>query len=256
MRFHKAETAFFVFIAVVFLAGVVILHAYSLHKPAVGAGIPASLDQHLFAAAVLIATAILFGVFFIYPIIRTQVREEGKLRAMTAALSHRSETLQQAALTDALTGMQNRRYFDEALREYLDAFRSVDKPLGLLILDLDHFKQINDTHGHDVGDQVLREVGVNLRAVTRFHDVLARLGGEEFALVVPNLNEAELVDFAGRIRNAVAQVLVTTPRGRIRVTASIGAAVWDGRENAEEFFRRADTRLYEAKRSGRNRVSA
>ena len=256
MRFHKAETAFFVFIAVVFLAGMVLLHAYGLHAAAIQAGTYAVLDQHLFAAAVLIATAILFGIFFIYPIIRNQVREEGELRAMTAALSHRSETLQHAALTDPLTGMQNRRYFDEALREYLEAFRKVDKPLGLLIVDLDHFKQINDTHGHDIGDKVLREVGEGLRAITRFHDVLARLGGEEFALVVPNMDEDQLVEFADRIRGAVAQVAVASPRGRIRVTASVGAAVWNGSENADEFFRRADTQLYEAKRSGRNKVSA
>lgn len=256
MRFHKAETAFFVFIAVVFLAGMVLLHAYGVQTAAIQAGTPAVLDQHLFAAAVLIATAILFGIFFIYPIIRTQVREEGELRAMTAALSHRSETLQHAALTDPLTGMQNRRYFDEALREYLVAFRNVAKPLGLLVIDLDHFKQINDTHGHDVGDKVLREVADALRAITRFHDVLARLGGEEFALVVPNMDEDQLVEFADRIRGAVAQVTVSTPRGRIRVTASVGAAVWNGQESADDFFRRADTRLYEAKRSGRNRVSA
>jgi two-component system, cell cycle response regulator len=256
MRFHKAETAFFVFIAVVFLAGMVVLHAYGLYAAAIQAGGSAVLDQHLFAAAVLIATAIVFGIFFIYPIIRTQVREEGELRAMTAALSHRSETLQHAALTDPLTGMQNRRYFDEALREYLDAFRHVDKPLGLLIIDLDHFKQINDTHGHDIGDKVLREVGDGLRAITRYHDVLARLGGEEFALVVPNMDEDQLVEFADRIRGAVAQVVVASPRGRIRVTASVGAAVWNGRESADDFFRRADTCLYEAKRGGRNRVSA
>jgi len=256
MRFHKAETAFFVSIAVVFLAGLVVLHAYSLHAAAVRAGTLAALDRHLFAAAVLIATAIVFGIFFIYPIIRTQVREEGKLRAMTAALSHRSETLQHAALTDPLTGMQNRRYFDEALREYLDAFRRVEKPLGLLVIDLDHFKQINDTHGHDVGDKVLREVGIGLRAITRFHDVLARLGGEEFAILVPNMQEAQLVEFADRIRNAVAEIVVPTARGRIKVTASVGAAIWNPQETAEEFFRRADTHLYEAKRSGRNRVCA
>lgn len=256
MRFHKAETAFFVFIGVVFLAGLVVLHAYSLHAAAARAGTAATLDQHLFFAAVLIATAIVFGTFFIYPIIRTQVREEGKLRAMTAALSHRSETLQHAALTDPLTGMQNRRYFDEALREYLEAFATVEKPLGLLIVDLDHFKLINDTHGHDVGDKVLREVGTGLRAITRYHDVLARLGGEEFAIVVPNMEEVQLVEFADRIRGAVSEIIVPTARGRIRVTASVGAAVWDAKESAEEFFRRADTRLYEAKRGGRNRVSA
>ncbi|TGP31690.1 GGDEF domain-containing protein, partial [bacterium M00.F.Ca.ET.228.01.1.1] len=101
---------------------------------------------------------------------------EGKLRAMTVSLSARSQTLEQAALTDGLTGMQNRRYFDDALREYLHEFRRIDRPVGLMILDLDHFKQVNDTHGHDVGDEVLRAVATCLRGMTRYHDVVARLG--------------------------------------------------------------------------------
>jgi two-component system, cell cycle response regulator len=263
MRFHKAESAFFVFISVVFAAGIVILHAYSLNQGAAEAGATMvevsrlrSLDRHLFATAVLIATAIIFGLFFIYPLIRTQVREEGKLRAMTRALSQRSDTFQQAALTDALTGMQNRRYFDDALREYLEAFGRIRKPVGLMILDLDHFKQINDTHGHDVGDQVLREVSDCLRGLTRYHDVVARLGGEEFAIVVPNMTTEQLTTFAERLRKAIAGLVIPSGKIRLKVTASFGIAMWNGRESAEEFFRRADSRLYAAKSQGRNRVSA
>ena len=137
---------------------------------------------------VLLATALFFGVFFIYPLIRTQVKEEGKLRAMTSRSAPARETLEHAALTDGLTGMQNRRYFDDALKEYLEEFRRIDKPVGLMILDLDHFKQVNDTHGHDVGDEVLRAVAGCLKDMTRYHDVVARLGGEEFAVVAPNMD--------------------------------------------------------------------
>jgi two-component system, cell cycle response regulator len=256
MRFHKAESAFFVFIAVVLAAGAVILHAQSLHVSAVEAGGTAGLSRHLFAAAVLIATAIVFGIFFIYPIIRTQVREEGKLRAMTEALSERSDTFQQAALTDALTGTQNRRYFDDALREYLEAFGRIGKPVGLIILDLDHFKQVNDTHGHDVGDQVLREVAECLRGLSRYHDVVARLGGEEFAIVAPNMSRDSLARFAERLRKAVATIVIHSGKTKLKVTASLGIAMWNGRETAEDFFRRADSNLYAAKRDGRNRVCA
>ena len=92
---------------------------------------------------------------------------------MTVSLSARSETLEHAALTDGLTGMQNRRYFDDALKEYLEEFRRIEKPVGLMILDLDHFKQVNDTHGHDVGDEVLRAVASCLKE----HDALSRRGG-------------------------------------------------------------------------------
>ena len=216
----------------------------------------AYLSKLLFATGVLLATALFFGIFFIFPLIRTQVKEEGKLRAMTVSLSARSETLEHAALTDGLTGMQNRRYFDDALKEYLDEFRRIDKPVGLMIFDLDHFKQVNDTHGHDVGDEVLRAVAGCLKDMTRYHDVVARLGGEEFAVVAPNMDHDMLVRLAERIRKGIAAMPILSGNVRLKITASVGLAVWDRKESAEEFFRRADKQLYQAKRQGRNRVSA
>jgi diguanylate cyclase (GGDEF)-like protein len=263
MRFHKSETAFFVFIAVILVAGLVILHAYDVLQD--GAAAPSHVNRVeelayvsglLFATGILLAAGLFFGVFFIYPLIRTQVKEEGKLRAMTRSLSARSETLQQAALTDALTGMQNRRYFDDALKEYLDEFKRIDKPVGLMIFDLDHFKQVNDTHGHDVGDECLRAVAGCLKDMTRYHDVVARLGGEEFAVVAPNMDIDMLLRLAERIRKGIASMPITSGNVRLRITASVGLAVWDRKESAEDFFRRADQHLYQAKKLGRNRVSA
>jgi two-component system, cell cycle response regulator len=263
MRFHKAESAFFVFIFVILAAGLVTAYAYAQLQ-----GIAIDLDttsriakivflnKLLFGTGALLATALFFGVFFIYPLIRGQVREEGKLRAMTVSLSARSQTLEQAALTDGLTGMQNRRYFDDALREYLEEFRRIDRPVGLMILDLDHFKQVNDTHGHDVGDEVLRAVATCLRGMTRYHDVVARLGGEEFAVVTPNMEIELLGRFAERIRKAIANMSILSGNVRLKVTTSVGLAVWDHKESAEDFYRRADRQLYEAKKQGRNRVCA
>ncbi|ESX05467.1 GGDEF domain-containing protein [Mesorhizobium sp. M0761] len=263
MRFHKAESAFFVFIFVILAAGLVTLYAYGqLQSIAVGHDTTsrveriAYLNTLLFVTGVLLATALFFGVFFIYPLIRRQATEEGKLRAMTVSLSARSETLQHAALTDGLTGMQNRRYFDDALKEYLEEFRRIEKPVGLMILDLDHFKQVNDTHGHDVGDEVLRAVANCLKGMTRYHDVVARLGGEEFAVVTPNMDAELLGKFAERIRKAIANMSVLSGNVRLKITTSVGLAVWDRKETAEEFYRRADRQLYEAKRQGRNRVCA
>lgn len=263
MRFHKSESAFFVFIALVLVAGGCLAYGYSIlaiagetRDPAQLGGNLARLGRIIFGTGVLLATANIFGMFFIYPLIRKQVREEGKLRAMTESLSARSETLEHAALTDSLTGMQNRRYFDDALREYLEEFRRIGKPVGLLVLDLDHFKSVNDTHGHDVGDEVLRVVAGCLREFTRYHDVVARLGGEEFAVVAPNMDTDMLIKLAERIRKAIASLSVTTGNVRLRVTTSVGIAIWDGKENAEQFYRRADRMLYEAKRLGRNRVCA
>lgn len=261
MRFHRAESAFFVFIVVILGAGLMTMHAYShLHSMAEEIarhsimGDIDYLNSLLSGTGVLLATALCFGIFFIYPLIRTQAKEERKLRAMTVSLSARSETLAHAALTDGLTGMQNRRYFDDALREYLVEFGRIDRPIGLMILDLDHFKQINDTHGHDVGDEVLKAVASCLKDLTRHHDVVARLGGEEFAVVAPNMDAEVLTRFAERLRKAIAAVLVPSEIARLRVTTSIGLAVWGRQESAEEFFRRADRQLYEAKSLGRNRV--
>ncbi|EIM76221.1 hypothetical protein A33O_06100 [Nitratireductor aquibiodomus RA22] len=260
MRFHKAESAFFVFISLVLGAGGMLAYAYWLLRSGITTfPVPQDLGsfiQLLFITGVLLATATIFGMFFIYPLIRTQVQEEGKLRAMTETLSARSESLQHAALTDSLTGMQNRRFFDDALREYLQEFRRIEKPVGLMVLDLDHFKQVNDTHGHDVGDEVLRAVARCLKDLTRYHDVVARMGGEEFAIVAPNMNNQSLVKLAERIRRAVDALTIESSNVNIRVTISVGLSIWNGRESAEEFYRRADKMLYEAKRLGRNRVCA
>ena len=261
-RFHKAESAFFVFTALVFAAAGAALYAFLILNGHVDSpGTPGQSEvketsRLLFSTVVLLVAALLFGVFLIFPIIRRQGREKDELRAMTATLTERSDTMQQAALTDGLTGMQNRRYFDDALREYLEEFSRIKKPVGLMIIDLDHFKKVNDTHGHDIGDAVLRAVAGCLQEFTRFHDIVARLGGEEFAIVAPNLDEELLIKLAERIRKAIGSLTVPAGNVRLRVTASLGLAVWNGKETAEGFYRRADMRLYEAKRMGRNRVSA
>lgn len=263
MRFHSSESAFFVFIAVILTAGVTTYFAYDtlseiaawIDRPEAMAAVE-RLQTLLFGTGVLLATALFFGALFMYPQIREQVREGGKLRAMTATLSERSYSLEQAALTDGLTGMQNRRYFDDALREYLGEFRRIGRPVGLMVLDLDHFKEVNDTHGHDVGDQVLKAVAGCLKDMTRYHDVVARLGGEEFAVVAPNMDGDLLMKLAERIRKAIAALAIVSGNVRLRITTSVGLAVWDGKESADQFYRRADSLLYQAKRLGRNRVCA
>lgn len=262
MNFHKSELAFFLLIALIVASGLVLVHAYDvLAASADFVGAHGANDKNyvvrlLFGCAALLGAAVFFGGFFIYPQIRTQVREQGKLREMTESLSVKSESLQHAALTDGLTGMQNRRYFDDALREYMDEFRKIEKPVGLMIIDLDHFKAVNDTHGHDIGDQVLRNVAKCLRDMTRYHDVVARLGGEEFAVVAPNMDMHTLTTFAERIRKAIGNMVIVSGNVRLKVTASLGLAVWDRKESQDQFVRRADMQLYQAKRAGRDRVSA
>jgi two-component system cell cycle response regulator len=263
MRFHRSESAFALLMSVILAAALTLLFIYlALTRHLTGLFAPEHLESHrqavrlVLMAGALQACAVCIGAFLIYPLIRTQAREEGKLRQMTASLSARSQTLEHAALTDGLTGMHNRRYFDDALREYLQEFERIDRPIGLMILDLDHFKLVNDTHGHDVGDEVLRTVAACLKDMTRYHDIVARLGGEEFAIVAPNMELEVLSRFAERIRKAVASQPVATGNVRLTVTASVGIAVWDRRESMEDLYRRADARLYQAKRQGRNRICA
>lgn len=247
MRLHKAELAFFILVALL-VCSATVLAGWLWITASLQLGNPGTV-----ALAVLCA-AIMFGLGYFYPLLRGQVREETQLRAMTQSLSKRSENLQQAALTDGLTGMQNRRYFDDALAQYLEEFKRINRPVGLMILDLDHFKLVNDTHGHDAGDDVLKAVASCLREFTRYHDVVARLGGEEFAIVAPNMDAELLGKFANRIRMAISQLTISSGNIRIRVTTSIGVAIWDGREGSEDLYRRADAMLYQAKREGRNRV--
>ena len=214
------------------------------------------LNYSVYASITFLSAGLVIGVIFVLPTIRKQMRKEDSLQILTESLSARSVTLEHEALTDGLTGMHNRRYFDDAMAEYLDQFRKIDKPIGLMILDLDHFKKVNDTYGHDVGDEVLRQIARCLQEFTRYHDVVARLGGEEFAVVAPNMSRESLFKLADRIRHAISALNIKSGNITVRVTMSIGLAIWDHRETAEELYKRADMQLYQAKRTGRNRVCA
>ena len=256
MRFHKAELFFFLLICLVGLGGIFSWAAFSAATGGFVVGGIETAMKFSFMGAVLALLAVVCGLLLVFPILSRGLRERGQLQKMTESLSVRSLSLEHAAVTDGLTGMYNRRYFDDALAEYLNAFGRIDKPIGMIILDLDHFKIVNDTHGHDVGDEVLRQVAECLQVFTRYHDVLARLGGEEFAILSPNITERQLYNLADRIRQAVSQLSIRNGNVTLKVTVSAGLAIWNGVESGEELYRRADKQLYEAKRQGRNRVCA
>lgn len=224
-----------------------------------GAADLAALARRLCIGAELLLVAA-FGVclFSVLPTIRAQSRERGMLHSLTDDLRRRSSEMELAALTDGMTGLNNRRYFDEALGQYLEEFVRIGRPVGLMILDLDHFKSINDTHGHDVGDEVLRAVSRCLMEHTRHHDFVARLGGEEFAVIVPNMDSESLAAFAERLRSAVERLALDVGNVRLRITMSVGLAVAQGAgsDNAAALVKRADVNLYNAKQGGRNRICA
>ena len=159
------------------------------------------------------------------------------------------------ASTDPLTGVLNRRAFmDIAEKEFLRAKR-YDRPLSILMMDVDHFKRINDRHGHAMGDRVLKALADETQACIRTHDVLGRLGGEEFAILVPETGEEEPSVIAHRIRERLAGLSIPTPRGPLGVTASIGVAACSRVTSSfDEMLSIADSALYLAKDGGRNRV--
>jgi diguanylate cyclase len=159
------------------------------------------------------------------------------------------------SLTDALTGLPNRREFNERLEQRMGAWQRRKEAFSLLLLDVDHFKRLNDQHGHLVGDRVLAGIGRALRAVLRREDSVARYGGEEFAVLLPSTTLAQAEKVAQKIRNAIAGVVLEHNGHRIAVTASGGLAMIGGdKEASESLIQRADAALYAAKAAGRNRA--
>jgi two-component system cell cycle response regulator len=159
------------------------------------------------------------------------------------------DTQRRAAITDPLTGLRTRRYLLEALEQ------RTGPGSGLLLLDLDHFKQVNDTYGHPAGDAVLREVARRLRQSVRHGDVVARYGGEEFAVLLPRAKAGEIAALAERIRRRLAAMPVAAGEQWLIVTASIGAAALHPGQSLDDLVAEADRALYRAKNAGRNRVA-
>lgn len=165
------------------------------------------------------------------------------------------EQLQFLASHDSLTNAYTHRVFLDLTQRELARARREPAPVALLMLDLDLFKRVNDTHGHVAGDHVLAGVAALLRRGLRGHDLLGRYGGEEFAVALPGVTVAEAAAIAERTRSAIAAAAYDTPAGPLHITASIGVAVApDGHGRVEDLVALADAGLYEAKRSGRNRV--
>jgi len=166
--------------------------------------------------------------------------------------------LYEASVTDALTGANNREHFDSQLRMELSFSRRHGTDLSVVMFDVDHFKRVNDTFGHPVGDEVLVEISKATRRLVRNEDVFARYGGEEFVLILRGiaLDGARVV--GERLRERIAELSIVTDKGPLKVTVSVGCASFASTPDAtaESLVQLADKRLYAAKRGGRNRVVA
>jgi diguanylate cyclase (GGDEF)-like protein len=158
------------------------------------------------------------------------------------------------ARTDTLTGLPNRRSLNEDLARRFDQWRRHQIPLSLLMVDVDHFKKLNDAHGHQTGDQVLRLVAQSLRKTLRQMDIAARFGGEEFAVLLPGTRLKDATTVAERMRAAVAAADLQCAGKQLSVTVSLGLASVIADETAEDLIKRADDALYAAKAAGRNRA--
>jgi len=162
--------------------------------------------------------------------------------------------LERLATFDDLTMAMSHRYLMPRIAEELERATRTGTEVSLLLMDLDHFKLVNDEHGHAVGDAVLRAFADRVRKLVRKFDVLVRRGGEEFVLVMPRTGSTQALATGKRIQESLEREKLPTPKLALRKTVSIGVATWDGRESPESLEARADHAMYEAKHLGRNRV--
>ncbi|CAK0778859.1 Diguanylate cyclase [Azospirillaceae bacterium] len=185
--------------------------------------------------------------------VRTQIRRK---RYQDRLRSNYEQSLSMA-LTDALTGVFNRRYVNAHLPRLLERAVDSNKPVAILMFDIDHFKKVNDTYGHDVGDEVLKEVSARASRNLRNFDLVARLGGEEFVVIMPDTDTESAMMVAERLRQRISDtpIAINNDATSIIVTVSVGVAV-GGRlsDTADSLLKRSDEVLYQAKRGGRNRV--
>jgi diguanylate cyclase (GGDEF)-like protein len=187
-----------------------------------------------------------------------------RIKALQDQLRATRRSLEEQSVTDALTGLKNRRFFDERLPEEFRRAQRYSDPVSLMMIDLDHFKEVNDRYGHQMGDVVLREAAAVIKASVRDPDICARYGGEEFAVILPKTHMGGALTVAERVWRglkdkvhrqevpAVGQAAVA----EVRVTASLGLAFFPAKDivSAELLVKFADEALYQAKRSGRNNI--
>jgi diguanylate cyclase (GGDEF)-like protein len=164
-------------------------------------------------------------------------------------------TLQEQAVRDPLTGLFNRRYLKDTLEREVARAKRENQPIGIMIMDIDQFKNINDRYGHDAGDKMLQEIGKKLLAHIRAEDIVCRYGGEEFVIVMPGASMGVAFERAESIRRMVDELFVPYEMEQMHVTISLGVAAYPVHgTDGEDALIRADRALYQAKEAGRNRV--
>lgn len=167
----------------------------------------------------------------------------------------RIEKLEKLALVDNLTQLVNRNYINKELTHLINNFNDMRVPFGILFIDIDKFKNINDIYGHKNGDEILKMVSNNLKSSSRAFDIFGRWGGEEFIGLIPNIKEETLIEIAERIRLKVENSFIFIDEKKVSVTISIGATISNKGDTIDQILERADKLLYKSKKDGRNRVT-
>ena len=190
--------------------------------------------------------------------LEARVKSLLRIKALQEELTRANEALLKASQTDGLTGLDNRRHIEERLTEMFSHAARLNEPLACVMCDVDHFKSVNDTYGHQAGDAVLQQVAEVLRSSAREIDRVGRYGGEEFIVLLPSANLADATAFAERVRHEVEEREFTYADGSLRRTLSAGVAAWPHTDirHQEALVKAADDALYAAKANGRNRVEA
>ena len=174
-----------------------------------------------------------------------------RLQRLNDELKRKNKRLQEISVTDSLTNLYNHRHIIERLQEHVSSSDRYQRDLSVMMIDIDFFKNINDTYGHPYGDEVLKQVSSTLREAIRAVDIAGRYGGEEFLVVMPETHLKEAVGIAERVRQAMESLTWKQP---ITLTISVGVAMWQKGEAASELIAKADLLLYKAKEMGRNQV--
>lgn len=172
-----------------------------------------------------------------------------------ATLASNLEDLKVLAMVDQLTQLPNRRYLETRLKAQLGESRSLDIPLGVAFLDIDHFKHFNDTYGHDLGDRVLKMVSKTYDSAVRKGDLVGRWGGEEFLAIFPGIDQGGLTSVTEKIRMLVQRSVIREGGEELSVTISIGATLSRPGDTRDSIIKRADQLMYESKEGGRNQVT-
>jgi len=211
----------------------------------------------------LIGHLLKISAFFLIYIAIVEMGIEKPQRLLFRNLQRKEEAFENAlqevhrlAITDSLTSLYNRRHFSKVGEDEVQRACRYGRSLSAIMLDIDHFKRVNDTFGHKVGDQILQGVAASCRKTLRGVDVLGRYGGDEFVILLPENDRAAAVQVAERLRKKIAHIQLNTDKGTAKVTASLGVATVDcDKPSLETLLNQADNALYIAKKRGRNRVS-